>query len=167
MTDGRQYDRAVAAAVAAAMSVGMDAKQTEDCTEQGTATTYMLKCPVNTLQAVQWLERYEETTPAAVATVEVSEGESAQNRGQRETNEWLYDAYEWLYSSDDEDDDVMYLDTLRALHRMDFSGISVGGDVGNKTGDCSLMSETNSFFQNRSWITVYTQDIHMSRGKIG
>ena len=58
--------------------------------------------------------------------MEVSEGESAQNRGQRETDEWLYD--EWLYSSDDEDDDVRYLDTLRALHRMDFSGISTGGD---------------------------------------
>jgi len=143
MNDGRQYDRAIAAAVAAAMSVGMDAKQTGDCSEQGTATAYMLKCacPVSALQAVQLLEQYEETTAAAtVATVEVSEGESAQNRGQRETDEWLYD--EWLYSSDDEDDDVRYLDTLRALHRMDFSGISTGGDVGTKTWDCSRQQET-------------------------
>ena len=108
MIDGRQYDRAIAAAVAAAMSVGMDAQRTGDCTEQGTASAYMLKCPVSALQAVQWLEQYEETTAAAtVATVEVSEGESAQNRGQRETDEWLYD--EWLYSSDDEDDDVTHV----------------------------------------------------------
>ena len=101
------------------MRVGMDAKQTGDCTEQGTATAYMLKCPISTLQAVHWLERYEETTAATtVATDDVSEGESAQNRGQRVIDEYLYN--EWLYSSDDEDDDVRYLDTLRALHMMDF-----------------------------------------------
>ena len=140
MTDGRQYDRAIAAAVAAAMSVGMDAQQTGDCSEQGTASAYILKCPASALQAVQWLEQYEGTTAAATgSTVEVNE--SAQNRGQRETDEWLYDD-EWLYSSDDKDDDVRDLNTLRALHRMDLSGIGTGEDVGTKTGDCSRQQET-------------------------
>ena len=67
--------------------------------------------------------------------------ESAQNRGQRETDEWLYDD-EWLYSSDDKDDDVRDLNTLRALHRMDLSGIGTGEDVGTKTGNCSRQQET-------------------------